>query len=234
MIWVAYTGTWGHVISGPCCLREPCLGLWPYRISDLWWCPWPILPLKAMWIHVVWATTWSHVDVRRPCYHCGHTNLNNLHCHRGLWWCLGLSCSQGPWLCPVQCLTETEVCVDGCGSCYHWEKAGCLGTREMGQILSAYLMGERLPLQEELVPKAWAAIPLHCYFKRRASPAPCHWPRRGGLACMDMGKLALTLAWEGPVDLVEALDCSSGPDQISYHQNPHPGLFPCLFPPYSL
>lgn len=42
------------------------------------------------------------------------------------------------------------------------------------------------------------------------SPTPCHWPRRGGLDSMDVGKLALTLAWKEPVDLVEVRT-----DQIS-------------------
>lgn len=43
-----------------------------------WWWPGPVVPLKAVRLSLVWATTWGDVDVWGPCCRRGHTNLSGM------------------------------------------------------------------------------------------------------------------------------------------------------------
>lgn len=67
-----------------------CLVPWSCYSLESYWCLWPVLPPKAMWMLVACADAWSHVDV------------SGLGCHKGTCWCLWLYCHQiscwGLWL----------------------------------------------------------------------------------------------------------------------------------------
>jgi hypothetical protein len=75
LIWVACAVMWGHVHVRVLwfCL-ELCLGLYSYHRLGPRWCPWPLSPLKAVWMFVVCSAI------------KGHDYLWS-YCSQGLCWC---------------------------------------------------------------------------------------------------------------------------------------------------
>lgn len=68
--WLSCTTTWCHGwCLSPCCWQGH---VWvhgsPTTVGVWGQCPWPVLPPMAMWTFLVWAATWSHVNVWEPCW----------------------------------------------------------------------------------------------------------------------------------------------------------------------
>jgi hypothetical protein len=64
LMWAAWAATWGHVRPSPRCYWGPCLGQWPCISRGLCWCPWSMLPPKAMWKSLVWTAASDHFVVQ--------------------------------------------------------------------------------------------------------------------------------------------------------------------------
>lgn len=63
-VWGACTTTWGHGdVQAQAATGGHVWGQWPYHSWALFWCLGPVLSLKAIWMWVVWAAAWDHIDV---------------------------------------------------------------------------------------------------------------------------------------------------------------------------
>lgn len=190
LVYVAHVTTQGHAdVYGLCCCFKPCWCLWSMlllravmspRCCCSWgscWCSWPcchwgsgqcprcmLLP-GAMWLTLVRATTWCHVDV------------HGLGCHRGLHWC---PCCPGGHVDDVHgsCYSReiSVVCTairnyaEICDSCCH-QKPCSHRLKRQGRYFSSGIDDHRCAVEKErhewLLWQPYSQGPLHSYKKKK-------------------------------------------------------------------
>lgn len=107
--------------------------------QGLWWFPRCLLPLRAVQISMIWATTWG-VGVQGPQSHWIHAELSDPLCQSEPWWYPGPGFGQG------QCL---GLCYNHCeGLCFYPWPVLLPGAMEQ--------LGSRMPPRTMLVPESSA------------------------------------------------------------------------------
>lgn len=68
LVAVACVATWDHDGQGSVVLllQRAMMGSVVLLQPGSCWCPWPVFPPKARWMPIVYAATWSHVNVHGP------------------------------------------------------------------------------------------------------------------------------------------------------------------------